>query len=361
MKIIKENSPHIHKASSVKRMMIDVLIALIPVTVFAIIQFKLQAVKVIGISVVTMVLAELVYCFIVNQDPYNGEKKTFKQKLKTCISKSSINNITAPLISGLIYALIMPNDVSWYIVLTGALFGIVIGKLVFGGLGGNIFNPAAVGRVFTMICFGASVKYSPVASLGATSDMFDTLAGGTALVAIENSAIITLDAIKNLFIGTIAGSMGEVSKICILVGAIYLIIRKSCDPRPMLSMILTFMVLMLFAGIGLGQDNIFMYMLYQTLSGGLLFGAVFMVTDPITSPTTRPGRITFGILVAIVAALIRCLGAYPEGVAFAILICNMFVPVIDYYKWSTNKYSWKHFVLWTCLIGITSLILVFAL
>ena len=121
------------------------------------------------------------------------------------------------------------------------------------------------------------------------------------------------------------------------------------------------MFVMLLAGIKISGVNPLMYMLYQTLSGGLLFGAVFMVTDPVTSPTTRPGRITFGILIGLVAALIRLFGAYPEGVAFAILIVNMFVPVIDYYKWSSNKYSWKHFLVWGLILGLVSLVIVLAI
>lgn len=354
MKIIKENSPHIRKASSVKRMMIDVLIALIPVVVFAFIQYQLKALKIIGISVFTMLLSEFIFCLITLQDPYNGEKKTLKGIFKTAFSKMTINNLTAPLISALIYALILPPDVSWYVIFVGALFGIVIGKLVFGGLGGNIFNPAAVGRVFVMVCFGALVKYTSIASIGSSVDIF---AGGTPLT----TNIYSWQAIENLLLGTIPGSIGEVNKIAIMVGGAYLLIRKSADFRPMLSMIGTFMILMLFVGIKTPGVNPFIYMLYQTLSGGLLFGAIFMVTDPVTSPTTRPGRITFGMLVAIISVFIRIFGAYPEGVAFAILISNMFVPVIDYYKFSSNKYSWKHFLFWGLIMAISIVVIVVAL
>lgn len=345
MKIIKENSPHIHKASSVKRMMIDVLIALIPVTIMAIVQYQFKAVKVLGISIVTMLLAEFVFCLLTMQEPYNGERRTLKTIFKNTFSKMTINNITAPLISAIIFALIMPAEVSWYIVLVGALFGIVVGKLVFGGLGGNIFNPAAVGRVFAMICFGVGFKYLSINSLGSSVDIF---AGGTPLV--QN--IFTWEAIKNLFIGTIPGSMGEVNKIAIIIGGGYLLIRKSADFRPMLAMILSFMVIMLFVGLKIEGVNPFMYMLYQTLAGGLLFGAVFMVTDPITSPTTKPGRVTFGILIGLISAFIRLYGAYPEGVAFAIIIANMFVPVIDYPRFSNSKYTWKHFLFWGIIMAL---------
>ena len=353
LKIIKENSPHIHRSSSVKRMMLDVLIALIPTVIFAYVQFGLKAFKIFAISILTMLLSELIFVFIRSQGPYNG-KTTFKEKWQNFKNTFTINNILAPLISAIIYSLLLPADVSWYVILVGALFGIVVGKLLFGGLGGNIFNPAAVGRVFVMICFGTKLGYFATPLIKGSIDVF---ASATPLVA----NIFTWEAIKNLLVGTVSGTMGEVCKITILVGGLYLIIRKSADPRPMLSMILTFMVITLCAGFKVNPANPLIYMLYQTLSGGLLFGAIFMVTDPITSPTTRPGRITFGILIGAVSALIRLLGAYPEGVAFAILIVNMFVPVIDYYKWSTNKYRLPHFILWTVVIVGVSLVVFFAI
>ena len=354
MKIIKENSPHIRKASSVKRMMIDVIIALIPVVIFAFIQYGLNALKLFSISIVTMLLAEFVFCFITLQEPYDGAKKTFKNRLKTCVSKMTINNITAPLISALIFALIMPAGATWYVILVGALFGQVIGKLVFGGLGGNIFNPAAVGRVFAMIAFGALLKYTMPASIF----KIDVFVSGTPL---GETQIYTWAAIRDLFFGLTSGSIGEVCKPLILLGGIYLFIRKSADFRSTLAMIIAFMALMLVAGIATKGVNPWIYMLYHTLSGGLLFGAIFMVTDPITSPTTAPGRITFGILVGLISAFIRLFGAYPEGVAFAILIANMFVPVIDYYKFSSNKYTWKKILLWTIILALAIVIVVVAL
>ena len=360
MKIIKENSPYIHKASSVKRMMIDVLIALIPVLAFAIIEFGINALWVILTSVLVMILAEFVFCLLTKQDPYNGEKKTFKSFFQTPIKKMTINNILAPSISGIIYALILPalsfSGKNFYIVVIGALFGIVIGKLVFGGLGGNIFNPAAVGRVFVMIAFGAGIKYATtIHHLGG----IDIFAGGTPLTLLNESSIYTWDAIKTLFVGTVSGSMGEVSKVAIILGGIYLFVRRSADFRPTLAFILTFAIIMLFAGIAVPNVNPGMYMLYNLLSGGLLFGAIFMVTDPITSPTTGPGRITYGVLIGVIVSFIRLFGAYPEGVAFAILIANMFVPVIDYHRFSSSKYSYKKIIIWALLLIISCLIVVF--
>lgn len=348
MRLIKENSPHINKNSSVKRMMLDVLIALIPVVIFAIYEFGFKAVSVLLISVCTMLVSEIVFVFLVNKKPYDGEKQKFKDRIKYAYSKATINNILTPIISGVIYAMIMPAGCSWYITFIGALSGIVLGKLVFGGLGANIFNPAAVGRVITMVCFASKMTYPAV----------DAISGATPLGALANDiGVINFENIKNLLIGTVSGSMGEVSKICILAGGIYLIIRRSADFRVMLAVILSFAFVMFFGGIK-SEANTMMYLLYQVLSGGLLFGAIFMATDPVTSPVTRPGRITFGILIGVISALIRLIGAYPEGVAFAILIVNMFVPVIDYYKWSTNKYSWKHFLLWGIILALCCVIVI---
>lgn len=350
MKLIKETSPYIHRKSSVKRMMIDVLIALFPVVIFAIVMNGWQAIYVILLSVFTMVSAELIFVFLTKQEPFDGTKKKLFEKIKVAKKNASINNITSPLVSAIIYAMMMPAGASWYVVVIGALFGIVIGKLVFGGLGSNIFNPAAVGRVSVMICFGSDLRY------------LDAVASGTPLQQLsDNLANINNYSLSDLFLGNVPGSMGEVSALLIILGAVYLIVRKSADYRPIVSMICTFAFLMLIAGLVIEEVSCFKFMLFQVLAGGLMFGAVFMITDPITSPISGPGRYTYGIIVAILAVLIRLLGAYPEGVAFAILLGNMLVPVIDYYKWQSNRITFKHIILWASLIIMSSLIIVFAL
>lgn len=346
MRLIKETSPYIHAKSSVKRMMVDVLIALLPVVIFSIVMNGWNALYVILLSLVTMISAELIFVYLTKQEAYNGEKIKFKDKIKTAYKKATINNITAPAISAVIYAMIMPAGSNWYIVIVGALIGIVVGKLLFGGLGSNIFNPAALGRVSVMICFGADITY------------LDAVAGGTPLEQLSESLTnINNYSLSDLFLGFIPGSMGEVSALLILVGGIYLLVRKSADWRPVVSMIATFMFLMFMTGFCIPEVSSLKFMLYQTLAGGLLFGAVFMVTDPVTSPTSGPGRFTYGIIVALLAAFIRLLGAYPEGVAFAILLGNMLVPVIDYYKWQSNKITYKHIILWAALIFGSTIIL----
>ena len=366
MKIVRSTAPYIRRNSSVKRMMIDVIIALMPVVIFSIVQFGLKAVMTLGISIFVMLLGEFVFVFLTNQIPYDGVKHKLGEKIKYAKSKATINNITAPLISAIIYAMIMPATYNWYHIALGALMGIVIGKLLFGGLGSNIFNPAAVGRIATVLCFGEFLKYGDPLINHTT----DVLVSGTPLGALTDAftnnslGMISWKTNLDLFLGFVPGSMGEICKAAILLGALYLIIRKSCDFRTILGTICTFMVLMLVAGLTLKTKtnfdvDPFAFMFYQTLSGGLIFGAVFMVTDPVTSPVTRPGRITFGALVAIIAVMIRLFGAYPEGVAFAILISNAFVPVIDYYKWSTNKYNYKHAILWSLMLIIPALIIYF--
>ena len=350
MKLIKESAPYIRRKADVKRMMLDVVIALSPITIFSCVMYGWSAIYVLLISIAIMLASEAIFVYLVNKPQYDGSKKTFKEKLKEAYSHYTINNLLAPLISALIYALIMPAGSQVWVVIVGALFGIIIGKLLFGGLGSNIFNPAALGRVAASICFKLDHK---------ASNMVDIVAGGTPLAHTNgNIANITNYKLLDLFIGNVPGAMGEAGKIAIIVGGIYLLIRKSADIRAMLSTIITFAFLMLIAGLKVDSANALNIMLYQLLSGGLIFGAVFMVTDPVTSPTTKFGRILYGALVASIAVLVRLFGAFPEGVAFAILIMNMFVPVIDYYKWSSSKYNYKQFIaLGVILLAIVVIIL----
>ena len=350
MKLIKESAPYIRRKADVKRMMLDVVIALSPITIFSCVMYGWSAIYVLLISIAIMLLSEAVFVFLTNKPEYNGAKLTFKEKLKEAFSHYTINNFLAPLISAIIYSLIMPAGTNVWVVIVGALFGIVIGKLVFGGLGSNIFNPAALGRVAASICFELTPK---------SSRFVDIVAGGTPLAHVNgNIANISNYKLLDLLIGTVPGAMGEGGKIAIIVGGAYLLIRKSADIRAMLSTIITFAGLMLIAGLKVDSANAINIMLYQLLSGGLIFGAVFMVTDPVTSPTTKFGRILYGSLVASIAVLVRLFGAFPEGVAFAILIMNMFVPVIDYYKWSSPKYNYKQFIaLGVILLAIVVIIL----
>lgn len=361
---VKSKAPHIRRKDSVNRMMLDVIIALLPVTVFAFVMSGLDALKVVGISLATMVVAEAIYVWI-RYTPYRDIKykankeelptlrertrfrfNAFKEKTKIAFSNYRLYNLLSPIVSALIFAMCMPAAAPWWTVLVSSLFGIVVAKLLFGGLGQNIFNPAAAGRVFFGLCFGTTVAtYS--------NNFVDVVAGGTPLGQLTGDLLnINQYSLLDLFIGLVPGALGEVSTVCILAGAIYLFARRAADIRTTLSMIITFVILVFFASIALGADNYFEYTVYHLLSGGLLFGAVFMVTDPVTTPANKFGRILYGTLVAISTFLIRFFGAYPEGVAFSILICNILVPLLDSPKLAMNRFRWYQPLIIAGLIGI---------
>ena len=355
MKLVAQTAPYIRKNVSVKRMMLDVIIALLPVTIFAMIQNGWAAIYIILISLVTMVAIELISHMVIKWPSGMKFKELFtKEGFKKVKSLYTINNITAPVISALIYALIMPAGCNPYVVFVGAAFGIFIGKMVFGGLGSNIFNPAAVGRIFVGICFGGSISDAYKSQV-----TFDAAIGATPLGVIKSDLGYSLSntgsySLIDLFLGNVPGCMGEVSAILILVGAVYLFVRRSADLRAFLGYLLSFATIMLVACISeyaIKGGSIAEMWLYQILSGGILFGAVFMITDPVTSPTTKYGRLLYAAIAGAITALIRVCGAYPEGVAFSILICNMLAPCIDHFmRGKPNTYTWKQCTLLAVII-----------
>lgn len=352
MKLIAQSAPYIRKPVSVARMMIDVLIALIPVLLFACFQNGWSGTSVVLISIATMLVTELFVHMLIKWPSGMKIKELFsKEGLLKIKAQYTINNFTAPLISAIIYALILPANCNGYVVFIGALFGMLVGKMIFGGLGSNIFNPAATGRVFVGVCFGSKLIYG--------QGGVDVSASGTPLAQIKGNLANIGEALNqysllDLFLGQIPGSMGEVCSLLILVGGIYLFIRRSADLRACLSMLLSFAVITLVVSItayficsgqGSVSWNILDLFLFEMLSGGLLFGCVFMITDPVTSPTTKFGRIVFGTMAGVITALVRYCGAYPEGVAFSILIANMFAPALDHLmRGKKNTYTWKQLV-----------------
>lgn len=338
MKLAFQTSPYIRKNASVSRMMLDVIIALMPVTIFAIIQNGMGALSVILISVGVMLVSELLANLMIKWPKGLKIKEMFSKDGFSKVKKGfTINNFLAPILSGLIYAMILPAHCNWYVVLIGALFGMVIGKMVFGGLGQNIFNPAATGRAFVGICFGPQISLAYQAQI-----TYDATAQATPLATNMGASNYSL---IDLFLGNVSGSMGEVSALLIIIGALYLFIRRSADLRVFLSFVLSFMALSLVAVLsGFGKydgSNYFDLWLYQILSGGMLFGAVFMLTDPVTSPVTKYGRVLYGAIAGGLVVLIRISGALPEGVVFSILVVNMLTPLIDYLMRGKKEYPWQ--------------------
>ena len=357
MIITKESAPHLRRKPTVSRMMIDVLIAHAPTLIFALIVYPLQGSINLLISLAIMIGAELVYIGLRNMMPKDGLKHSFKEKfLYAYKGKVDKNNILTPAISAVIFTLIMPPTAPVYAIIIGALVGIVLGKLVFGGLGSNIFNPAAVGMVFAKLCFGS--QYKPFVSTW----FYDAKAGATPLAAINGGNYANLGnySLSSMLFGQIPGTLGEVYKLTIIAGLIYLLIRRSIDWRIVVSYLGTFAGLMLIAGLSVhalnSAVNPFVFMTYNLLGGAVLFGAVFMLTDPVTSPINSPSRVMYGIIAAVLTVFIRLFAALPEGVGFSILLANMVAVFLDHYEWSGSKYTWKKILAIVLLVVIPALL-----
>jgi electron transport complex protein RnfD len=392
MDIIKEASPHIRRRDTVDRMMVDLIIGLSPVILFAFVVYQLAAVRNLFVSVGTMVLAEFIYVLIVNRLPKDGAKHSLGEKFKYGCSHYRLSNFLVPTVSGLIYGLITPacfasvwNGSSWvianpynpltdgyayFVLIAGALFGLVIAKLVFGGTGHNIFNPAAVGFIFAKECFGSRYRVANYfANYFNNITGVDATTGSTFLSgSFSSSASYANYSLLDLFLGVTPGLMGEVCKVAILLGLVYLLLRRTIDWRVTLSFLGTFVFLMFFAGLIVNSKDAsigaFDFVGYQLLSGGVLFGAVYMITDPVTSPITSPSRVLYGILIASSTVLIRLLGRsdyVKEGMCFSILIGNMASPVLDYYKWSSSKFTVKNLLSMAAIPLLALLVILWAL
>ena len=347
MTIIKESAPHLRRKASVTRMMVDVLIALAPTLIFSFVVYPLNTLFVYLISLAVMIDSEFLACGIRNKFQY---KKP---------GVFGVNNVLTAAISAVIYTLIMPAGAPLYAVAIGALAGIVLGKLVFGGLGSNIFNPAAVGMLFAKLCFGS--QYGQVNTWYYTIP--DAAAGATPLALVNGGAFANINTypILDLFFGRIPGTLGEVYAVTILVGLAYLLIRRSADYRIVVSFFGTFTLLSLVAGLSvmaLGVElNILKYVAFSLLTGGVLFGGTFMLTDPVTSPINAPSRWMYGMIAAVFTIFIRLFAALPEGMGFSILIANMIAVVLDHYEWSSSRYTWKKFLAMGLLVVVPALVI----
>ena len=361
MVIVKESAPHLRRKETVSGMMLDVLIALAPTLIFAFVVYPARTAIFLSISLAVMYLCEFINIGLRNMMPADGQKHSFKERFiyayKGKIEKS---NLLATAITAVIFTLVLPAGAPIYAVIISAFFGIIFGKLVFGGLGQNIFNPAVVGMLFAKLCFGGQYA-APVSNWYV--NIPDAVAGATPL-GIDGGIFsnFTQYSLLDMFFGRIPGTLGEVYKITILIGLVYLLIRRSIDFRIVVSYLGTFTVLALIGGLSLyslnSDVNPFVFTLYNLLSGGALFGAVFMLTDPVTSPINSPSRIIYGMVAAVVTIFIRFFAALPEGVGFSILFANMIAAVLDHYEWSNPRYTWKN-ILAMSLIGVISMLTVF--
>ena len=286
-------SPHVRSKETTQSIMADVCIAMLPAAAFGVFQFGFHALLVLIVTVAACVLSEYV----------------FQKLLKLPLTVSDLSAA----VTGMILALNMPANIPLWIPALGGIFAIIVVKQLYGGIGQNFMNPALAGRCFLLISFA-----------GKMSDFtMDGWSGATPLAQLKAGEAVDVAA---MFIGKIPGTIGEVSVIALLVGGIYLAVKKVISLRIPVTYILTVAV---FAFIFGKQDM--NYVMAHICGGGLVFGAFFMATDYVTSPITPKGQIVFGVLLGILTGLFRIFGGSAEGVSYAIIISNMLVPLIEKY------------------------------
>lgn len=298
-KLIVSSSPHIHTKTSTMVIMRDVLIALLPASVAAVVLFGLKAFAIILVCVASAVLSEFVFNLL-------------------CKKKQTVGDLSAA-VTGLILALCLPATTQLWQCAVGSVFAIIFVKCVFGGIGCNFANPAATARVFLLIAFATSVGG------GAATEFMsaDLVATATPLEIIKNGNASELPSVLDMLIGNRMGAIGETCAIALLIGGVYLIARKVIYWHTPAIYIATVFLLSLM----IKQD--LSIALYEVLGGGLLLAAFFMITDYVSTPANKLGKMVFAFGCAVITVLIRFWGEYPEGVSFAILIMNILAPYIQ--------------------------------
>ena len=294
------SSPHVRAKDSTSRIMLYVIIALLPTSLFGIYNFGLKALLLILITIAACVATEWIFDKIVHK-------------------KNTIGDLSA-VVTGLLLALNLPVSLPWWEAVIGGVFAIAIVKCIFGGLGQNFMNPALGARCFLLIAFAADMT-----NFNVTRNGVDVYTGATPLAIIRESGISAVN-VRDMLVGNIAGTIGETSVIAILIGAIILILLGVIDLKIPGAYIITFAVFMFFFG---ASRFDFSYVVAQLCGGGLMLGAFFMATDYVTSPITPKGKIIFGICCGLLTGIFRCFGANAEGVSFSIILSNILVPLIE--------------------------------
>lgn len=298
-KIKVSSSPHVRAKDTTGRIMLYVIIALLPTTIFGIINFGWHAAMLVAVTIASCVATEWIFNKIVKKP-------------------NTISDLSA-VVTGLLLALNLPPNLPWWMAVIGGVFAIAIVKCLFGGLGQNFMNPALGARCFLITAFAAQMT-----SFSASRFAVDAFTGATPLAIIKNGDgyVNTLD----MLLGKTAGTIGETSTLLILIGAIFLILMGVIDLRIPGSYIVSFVVfILIFSGRGFDGN----YIVAELCGGGLMLGAFFMATDYVTSPITPLGQILFGICCGVLTGIFRLFGANAEGVSFAIIISNLLVPLIE--------------------------------
>ena len=304
-KLIVSSSPHIHTGKSTVGIMRDVLIALLPATVAAVVLFSWKALAIILTCVISAVASELVFNLLAKK-------------------QQTVSDLSAA-VTGLILALCLPATAELWQCALGSVFAIVVIKCLFGGLGCNFANPAATARVFLLVCFSANIG-GGVATVFAPTDL---VASATPLELIKFGNEASLPTLTDMLLGNRMGAIGETCALALILGGIYLIARKVIYWHTPVIYVGTVFALSLL----IKQD--LTLALYEVLGGGLLIAAFFMITDYVTTPINKVGKMVFAFGCGIITVLIRFWGGYPEGVSFAILLMNILSPYIE--KWCQKK------------------------
>ena len=301
MKFEVTSSPHIRDKRDTKRMMLDVILALLPALLAGILRFGFRALLVTGISMIAAVAAEF-FCGM------------------AIYRRNTVKDLSS-VVTGLLLALTLPATVPYWVAAVGSAFAIIVVKGLCVGLGKNVFNPALAARAFLMLLWPVSlVRYVAPGAV-------DTVASATPLHHMQMPALPE-ESLLDMFLGNIGGTIGEVCTLALLVGGIYLIYRGIISVRIPAAYLGTVAVLSLVFAKG---DNAFLWMMYSLLGGGVVLGAFFMATDYATSPVTPKGQILYGIGCGILTVIFRYYGLFPEGVTYAILLMNACAWAIDRY------------------------------
>ena len=299
-------SPHIHGGESTKRIMLDVVLALMPALAVSTYVLGLRVLFITAVSVVSCVAFEyLIARFLLKR-------------------QATVGDLSA-VVTGVLLAFNLPAGIPWWIVVIGALIAIGIGKMTYGGLGTNPFNPALTGRIFLLMAY-------PVEMTDWTTSIPDSLSGSTMLAEVKyNPALASELNFTEMFGGYMNGSMGEISAVALILGGLYLLWRKVITWHIPVSILLTMALFAMGYAIGFGGSLIYELPLFHLLAGGALLGAIYMATDYSTSPMTHKGMIIYGVGIGVITMVIRLWGAYPEGMSFAIFIMNAATPLINKY------------------------------
>ncbi len=321
-KLVVSLSPHVHGGDSVKKNMYWVCIALVPALLCSFISFGVGAIITTAISVASCVFFE----WAINKFMLKNPKCT--------VSDGSA------ILTGILLAFNMPSNIQPWIIIVGALFAIGVVKMTFGGLGCNLFNPALAGRAFLLISFPVDMTTWPVPGQG-FGTYLDATTGATPLSIMKaafksgNPEMLNdLPSFQDMLLGNTGGCLGEVCAAALILGLIILLVKKVITWHIPVSILLTVAV---FSGLLNLANPVYANPLVELMSGGLLLGAIFMATDYVTSPMSKNGQLVYGVAIGLLTVIIRAYGAYPEGMSFAILIMNAFVPLIN------NKFKPKRF------------------